>query len=188
MRVLDACAAPGGKTTHFAELASLDLVAIDLDAERLERVAQNLDRLRLRARLVASDAAKPSAWWDGRCFDRILLDVPCTASGVVRRHPDAKWLRRESDIDGFAAQQRRLLDALWPCLARGGKLLYATCSIFGAENNEQVSAFTKRHGDAHREMIALPGPGSSESGQLLPAGPGAEHNHDGFFYALLHKR
>jgi 16S rRNA (cytosine967-C5)-methyltransferase len=186
MRVLDACAAPGGKTTHLAELAKLDLVAIDVERERLERVAQNLARLGLGARLVVADAANTSAWWDGERFDRILIDAPCTGSGVVRRHPDIKWLRRESDIAAFAAQQRRLLDALWPCLAHGGKMLYATCSIFGEENEDQVAAFIESRADARREPIVLTG--DHAGGQLLPVGPPAEHNHDGFFYALLQKR
>jgi 16S rRNA (cytosine967-C5)-methyltransferase len=188
MRVLDACAAPGGKTTHLAELASIDLVAIDIDSSRLERVRQNLSRLGLAARLVAADAADTPAWWDGRQFDRILIDAPCTASGVVRRHPDAKWLRRESDVIAFTEQQRKLLDALWPCLARGGRMLYVTCSIFRAENGNNVDAFCERFSDAQRESIMLSSEADAEDGQLLPAGPGAEHNHDGFFYALLHKR
>ncbi|HKE41852.1 MAG TPA: 16S rRNA (cytosine(967)-C(5))-methyltransferase RsmB [Casimicrobiaceae bacterium] len=188
MRVLDACAAPGGKTTHLAELASIDLVAIDIDSSRLERVHQNLSRLGLAARLVAADVADTSAWWDGQQFDRILIDAPCTASGVVRRHPDAKWLRRENDVIAFTEQQRKLLDALWPCLARGGRMLYATCSIFRAENGNNVDAFCERFSDAQRESITLSSEVDAEDGQLLPAGPGAEHNHDGFFYALLHKR
>jgi len=187
MRVLDACAAPGGKTAHLAELASLDLLALDIDGERLARVAQNLARLNLRARLVAADAADTREWWDGVGFDRILVDAPCTASGVVRRHPDAKWLRRESDVAAFGAQQQRLLDALWPCLVRGGRLLYATCSIFGAENDDQVAGFVTRHSDAARLPLALPAGVDGTNGQLLPAGAGAEHNHDGFFYALLQK-
>src|SRR5581483_5462941 len=131
MRVLDACAAPGGKTTHLAELADVDIVAIDESDARLERVRENVARLRLptgRVRIIAADAGAPDTWWDGVCFDRILADVPCTASGVIRRHPDGKWLRREEDIAGFARQQRRLLDGLWPLLAPGGLLLYATCS------------------------------------------------------------
>jgi 16S rRNA (cytosine967-C5)-methyltransferase len=187
MRVLDACAAPGGKTAHLAELASLDLLALDIDGERLARVAQNLARLNLRARLAAADAANTHEWWDGVGFDRILVDAPCTASGIVRRHPDAKWLRRESDIAAFAAQQQRLLDALWPCLVRRGRLLYATCSIFGAENDDQVAGFVTRHSDAARVPLALPAGVDGANGQLLPAGAGAEHNHDGFFYALLQK-
>ncbi|HEY7943606.1 MAG: 16S rRNA (cytosine(967)-C(5))-methyltransferase RsmB [Burkholderiales bacterium] len=187
MRVLDACAAPGGKTTHLAELAKLDLVALDIDGTRLERVRNNLSRLGMTARLVAADAGETDAWWDRRPFDRILADVPCTASGIVRRHPDAKWLRRESDIASFVAQQRRLLDALWPCLRRGGLLLYSTCSIFRAENGEQIEAFLERHGDALRIRLTLPAPCGVIAGQLLPAATGAAHNHDGFFYALLQK-
>ncbi len=187
MRVLDACAAPGGKTTHLAELAALDLVALDVDASRTERVRDNLARLGLAARLVVADAAERERWWDGNPFDRILADVPCTASGIVRRHPDAKWLRREADIAGFAAQQQRLLDALWPCLARGGTLLYSTCSIFGAENDDQIVAFLERHRDALHIRPTLPAEYDAIGGQLLPSAPGAAHNHDGFFYALLQK-
>ncbi|HEV2042281.1 MAG TPA: 16S rRNA (cytosine(967)-C(5))-methyltransferase RsmB [Casimicrobiaceae bacterium] len=187
MRVLDACAAPGGKTTHLAEFAELELVALDHDEARLERVADNLSRLRLTAKLHAADAADTDAWWDGIAFDRILLDAPCTASGVVRRHPDGKWLRRESDIDGFVAQQKRLLDALWPCLKSDGKLLYATCSIFGAENKGQIDAFVLDHRDASRAQCAISAEVGADGGQLLPAGAGAAHNHDGFFYALLQK-
>jgi 16S rRNA (cytosine967-C5)-methyltransferase len=185
MRVLDACAAPGGKTTHLAELASIDLTALDIDAGRLTRVRENLSRLGLDAQLVAANAAETGTWWDGRVYDRILADVPCTASGVVRRHPDIKWLRRESDVAGFLEQQRRLLDALWPTLARGGRLLYATCSVFAAENQAQVDAFLARHPDARAETPDLPC--SPDGGQLLPAARGAEHNHDGFFYARLRK-
>jgi len=188
MRVLDACAAPGGKTTHLAELASIELVALDSDASRIGRVTQNLSRLNLEASVALADAGEPADWWDGVGFDRVLLDVPCTASGVVRRHPDAKWLRREGDIATFGQQQHRLLDALWPCLAPRGVLLYATCSIFGAENGAQVEAFLRRHPDASRLPLALP-PGLGDlEGQLLPSAPGAEHNHDGFFYALLQKK
>jgi 16S rRNA (cytosine967-C5)-methyltransferase len=187
MRVLDACAAPGGKTTHLAELAELELTALDIDGQRLERVGENLARLRLRARLVADDAGEPGRWWDGRPFDRILADVPCSASGVVRRHPDIKWLRRESDLAGFVAQQRRLLDALWTVLASGGMLLYATCSVFRAENEEQVEAFVARHDDAVAPPLSLP-VDDALAGQLLPAAGAAEHNHDGFFYARLQKK
>jgi 16S rRNA (cytosine967-C5)-methyltransferase len=184
MRVLDACAAPGGKTTHLAELATLDLTAIDIDAGRLARVAENLTRLGLESRLVAADVAERELWWDGRPYDRILADVPCTASGVVRRHPDIKWLRRVSDLPGFVAQQRRVLDALWPALARGGSLLYVTCSVFRAENEEQIEAFLVRHGDARATPLQL---SDAIGGQVLPATGGAEHNHDGFFFARLHK-
>ncbi|TMG85771.1 MAG: 16S rRNA (cytosine(967)-C(5))-methyltransferase RsmB [Betaproteobacteria bacterium] len=187
MRVLDACAAPGGKTTHLAELATLELTALDVDSARLERVAENLARLGLSARLVAGDAGNPDAWWNGTPFDRILADVPCTASGVVRRHPDGKWLRRESDLASFVLQQQRLLDALWPMVARGGRLLYSTCSVFHAENADQVRAFVARHPDAACVDLDLPSSLSATDGQLLPVEGDAEHNHDGFFYALLEK-
>jgi 16S rRNA (cytosine967-C5)-methyltransferase len=187
MRVLDACAAPGGKTTHLAELASLDLTAIDIDEARVGRIAENLSRLGLSARLLKGDANEPHSWWDGRPFDRVLADVPCTASGVVRRHPDGKWLRRESDVASFALQQRRLLDALWPLLARGGRLLYSTCSLFRAENADQIEAFVTRHHDALQMRLELPASWGAFDGQLLPVEGDAEHNHDGFFYALLEK-
>ncbi len=187
MRVLDACAAPGGKTTHLAELATLDLTAVDLDAQRLGRVAENLERLGLSARLVAADAATPGGWWNGDPYERILADVPCTASGVVRRHPDIKWLRRESDVAGFVAQQRRLLDSLWTMLAGGGRLLYSTCSVFRAENAEQIDDFLARHPDATRAQLQRACTWVDADGQLLPAEGTAEHNHDGFFYALLQK-
>ncbi|MCA1979672.1 MAG: 16S rRNA (cytosine(967)-C(5))-methyltransferase RsmB, partial [Thiobacillus sp.] len=177
-RVLDACAAPGGKTGHILERADVDLVALDADAARLARVRENLDRLHLAATLIEDDAARPDAWWDGRPFDRILADVPCSASGVVRRNPDIKWLRRPEDIAGFARQQAAILDALWPLLAPGGTLLYATCSIFREENDDQVAAFLARHADAER--LALPDP--LTDGSLLP-----DAEHDGFFYALLAK-
>jgi 16S rRNA (cytosine967-C5)-methyltransferase len=178
-RVLDACAAPGGKTGHILELADVDLVALDVDATRLARVHDNLERLRLDATLVEGDAARPDAWWDGRPFDRILADVPCSASGVVRRNPDIKWLRRPADIAQFAAQQAVIVEALWRLLRPGGTLLYATCSIFHEENEGQVRAFLARHaGDAER--CPLPEPLSD--GSLLP-----DAEHDGFFYALLRK-
>jgi 16S rRNA (cytosine967-C5)-methyltransferase len=179
MRVLDACAAPGGKTAHLLEMADLDLLALDVDERRLGRVADNLGRLGLSARLATGDAGEPVAWWDGRPFDRILLDAPCTASGVVRRHPDGKWLKRPADATGLAEQQARLLEAVWPLLKQGGKLLYATCSVFPEENAHQVEAFLRRHADAHRDSIALPG---GDEGQLLP-----DRDHDGFFYARIVK-
>jgi 16S rRNA (cytosine967-C5)-methyltransferase len=177
-RVLDACAAPGGKSGHILELADVELTALDHDPERLARVQENLHRLRRPARLVVGDAAAPDAWWDGRPYQRILADVPCSASGVVRRNPDIKWLRRPEDIAGFARQQAAMLDSLWRLLAPGGKLLYATCSVFDEENNAQVDAFVARHPDARR--CAFPKP--VETGQLLP-----DAEHDGFFYALLGK-
>ena len=190
MRVLDACAAPGGKTAHLAEIADVEIVALDSDAARLVRVRENLARLQRASspvNVVTGDAGVPAGWWDGRAFDRILVDVPCTASGVVRRHPDGKWLRRQDDVAGFVRQQARILDALWPCLARGGLLLYATCSVFRAENEAQVEAFVVRHGDALHEPITFPGDVVRDGGQLLPSLPGAAHNQDGFFYALLRK-
>jgi 16S rRNA (cytosine967-C5)-methyltransferase len=176
-RVLDACAAPGGKTGHLLELHDLDLVALDSDASRLARVRDNLDRLGLVARLVAGDAADTASWWDGRLFDRILLDAPCTASGVVRRHADGKWLKRPEDVQHLVRQQQRLLDALWPLLKPAGTMLYATCSLFREENADQVAAFLARHGDARGEAVP-----DTHAGQLLP-GP----EMDGFFYARLLK-
>jgi len=189
-RVLDACAAPGGKTTHILELADVELDALDSDQERLGRVRENLDRLVLagrRVRVVAGDAGAPAEWWDGRPYDRILADVPCTATGVVRRHPDVKWLRREADAESFSRQQARLLDALWTCLAPGGLLLYATCSVFDAENEAQVAAFLARHPEALRETLIFPPEAVRCGAQLLPSLPGASHNQDGFFYARLRK-
>ncbi len=182
MLVLDACAAPGGKTTHLLEIADVDLVALDSDAPRLQRVQQNLDRLGLTARLQRGDARDPTVLGDAR-FARILADVPCSASGVVRRHPDIKWLRRARDIAQFSMQQRRMLDALWQLLASGGKLLYTTCSVFQEENSQQIAEFLARHSDARRlplgGVITLDG---IPDGQLLP-----DSEHDGFFYALLQK-
>jgi 16S rRNA (cytosine967-C5)-methyltransferase len=178
-RVLDACAAPGGKTGHILECADVMLMALDVDAVRLARVQENLDRLQLNATLIEGNAAQPEGWWDGKPFDRILADVPCSASGVVRRNPDIKWLRRPDDIAQFAAQQAVMLERLWPLLAPGGKLLYATCSIFNEENEGQMRAFLARHAqDAKR----CPLPETLSDGTLLP-----DAEHDGFFYALLRK-
>jgi 16S rRNA (cytosine967-C5)-methyltransferase len=181
--VLDACAAPGGKTAHMLELADVEVTALDNDAARLERVRANLSRLALAARIVCGDACDPGGWWDGRPFERILADVPCSASGVVRRHPDIKWLRRESDIAQFALTQGRMLEALWQLLARDGKLLYATCSVFHEENHLLVRRFLEHHRDAQR--LTLPGTDDHQEqppGQMLP-----DERHDGFFYALLQK-
>lgn len=191
MRVLDACAAPGGKSAHLLELADLSLVALDADAGRLPRISENLARLGLlsdRVTIQAGDARRPQAWWDGRPFDRILADVPCTASGVVRRHPDGKWLRRPADVGQCAADQARILAALWGCLAPGGLLLYVTCSVFRAENEDVVAAFCAGRPEALRESVDLPPEVGATAGQLLPSLPAAAHNHDGFFYALLRKR
>lgn len=180
MRVLDACAAPGGKSAHLLELADIELTALDSDSARLARVTQNLARLELKAHhVVCGDATQPAGWWDGKLFDRILADAPCSASGVARRHPDIKWLRRESDLPQFAASQKKILDALWQTLARDGKLLYATCSVFAEENKLQAEDFLHHHPDAR--PLPLPW-GGAVNGQLLP-----DSQHDGFFYALLHK-
>lgn len=178
-RVLDACAAPGGKTAHLLERHELDLTALDLDPQRIERVRDNLARLGLTARILTGDAARPAGWWDGHAFDRILLDAPCTASGVVRRHPDGRWLKRATDTTTLAQRQRELLEALWPLLKPGGKLLYATCSLFKAENRDVVTAFLDHHPEAAEEPLMLPG---GSLGQLLP-----DSHHDGFFYARLVK-
>lgn len=179
MRVLDVCSAPGGKTAHLLEIANLELVAVDKDAQRLARVAENLHRLNLQASLIEGDAATPADWWDGKQFDRILADVPCSASGVVRRHPDIKWLRRPSDIESFAVQQQQILQAMWPLLAKGGKLLYATCSIFERENQQVVKEFLMRHTDAQQIILNQH---DLVNGQVLP-----NTQHDGFYYALLQK-
>jgi 16S rRNA (cytosine967-C5)-methyltransferase len=183
MRVLDACAAPGGKAAHLLELADIDLTAADIDAQRLQRVTENLTRLSLQARLLQADAGNPAAWQGAGQFDRILADVPCTASGVVRRHPDIKWLRKPADIAAMAQRQSLILDTLWQLLGRGGKLLYATCSVFGEENGRQVEQFITHHPDARQITLSLPAEGLRHShGQLFP-----DAAHDGFYYALLEK-
>jgi 16S rRNA (cytosine967-C5)-methyltransferase len=190
MRVLDACAAPGGKSTHILELADVELTAVDSDAARLARVHDNLARLamsRRRVEVVAGDAGAPATWWDGRPYDRVIADVPCSASGVVRRHPDAKWLRRAADMEAFCREQDRALDGVWPLVAPGGKLLYVTCSVFAAENEGRLAAFFARHPDALRESITFPAGAPCAGGQLLPSSEAPGHNQDGFFYALLRK-
>lgn len=179
MRVLDACAAPGGKTAHLLESADIKVTALDNDPARLGKIGENLQRLGLQAECRCGDAAVPAEWWDGEPFQRILADVPCSASGVVRRHPDIKWLRRDSDIAGFAEQQRKILDALWHLLARDGKLLYVTCSVFAEENQRQIEGFLGRCPDARRLPLA---DAEMIDGQLIP-----NDRHDGFFYALLAK-
>lgn len=187
MRILDACAAPGGKACHLLERCpEARLLALDVDAARLDKVAQNLSRLGLEARVAAGDARSPEAWWDGEPFDRILLDAPCTGSGVVRRHPDIKLLRRPADIDAMAGLQSEILDALWPLLAPGGRFVYATCSVFRAENARQVAGFLGRHADARaRDLSAAPwGQDSGPGRQLLPGDAGV----DGFYYACLEKQ
>lgn len=184
-RVLDACCAPGGKTGHLLELApDCELVALDNSGERLTLVSDNLQRLGADAQVVAGDAGAPATWWDGKLFDRILLDAPCSATGVLRRHPDIKLLRRADDIAKLAAAQRRLLLALWELLAPGGFLLYATCSVLRAENDAVVATLTAKRSDARAlPMPGMPGAVTETGRQWLP---GKEDN-DGFFYALLEK-
>lgn len=189
-RVLDACAAPGGKTTHLLELADCEVTALDADPQRLERVRENLDRLGMAARLTVGDARDPARWWDGRRFERILLDAPCSASGIVRRHPEIRWLRRRSDLATLSAQQSEMLAALWPLLEAGGKLIYATCSVFGAEGERVVERFCADRPDAERLTLHWRWAGDEQDsavGQLLPRS-GEMRDHDGFFYASIRKR
>lgn len=186
MRVLDACCAPGGKTGHILELANVQMTALDNDETRLQRVKNNLDRLKLKANLITGDAAALD-WYDGQPFDRILADVPCTASGIVRRHVDIKWLRREADVTSFVVQQAKILPNLWRNLAKGGKLLYVTCSVFFEENQGQIDTFLQNHADAKQlplqTLLNQPQENLTHiDGQLLPVSA-----HDGFFYALLQK-
>jgi 16S rRNA (cytosine967-C5)-methyltransferase len=177
MRVLDACAAPGGKTCHILETAQVELTALDADAKRLPRIGENLERLGLRANLVAADA-RARDWWDGRPFDRILADVPCSASGIVRRHPDIRWLRRKGDALQLAALSSGILDNLWSMLRPGGRMLFVTCSLWPQESEAQAAAFAVRH---NATRLAAPG-------QLLPSAAGdAARDHDGLFYALFEK-
>ena len=175
MRVLDACAAPGGKTCHILETADVDLTAVDSDPKRLVRIEENLQRLGLSATLKAFEA-QTRVWWDGQQYDRILADVPCTASGIVRRHPDIRWLRRKGDALQLATLSGKILDNLWQMLRPNGKLLFVTCSLWPQESEAQAAAFAVRHGATRLEA----------PGQLLPAG-GAGIDHDGLFYALFQK-
>ncbi|MFN2643574.1 MAG: 16S rRNA (cytosine(967)-C(5))-methyltransferase RsmB [Burkholderiales bacterium] len=177
-RVLDACAAPGGKTAHILELADVALTALDVNAGRAARMAPNLERLGLHAEVRVGDAAEPAHWWNGVPFERILADVPCSASGIARRHPDVKWLRRVDDLASFATRQGSILAGLWRVLAPGGKLLYASCSVFPEENESVVCAFLASQPDAQRLPLS--------DGQPAQWLPGAEH--DGFYYALIEKR
>lgn len=185
-RVLDACCAPGGKTGHLLETeTTIDLLAIDNDARRMAKVQDNLDRLQLSAKTVVADVIRTGDWWDGRVFDRILLDAPCSATGVIRRHPDIKLLRRQDDIDKLAERQLAMLKALWPLLQAGGKLLYATCSVLPQENDEIMEKFLHLETSASRQAIALNAGIATRFGrQLFPAPEG----HDGFYYALLQKQ
>lgn len=187
LRLLDACAAPGGKTAHLLELTDADVTALDIDARRCERIVQNLQRLGLQADVRVGDAARPDGWWDGQPYDGILLDAPCTASGIVRRHPDVRWLRRPTDIAQLAALQRQLFDALWPLLKPGGRLLYCTCSVFRAEGEQQAQTFVTHHKDAH--LMPSPGhllPQSGVTGTVFPDNLNGEN--DGFYYAMFEKR
>ncbi|MCD2512668.1 16S rRNA (cytosine(967)-C(5))-methyltransferase RsmB [Comamonas endophytica] len=197
LRVLDACAAPGGKTAHLLEYAGADMgnraplqvTALEIDPERSQRIHETLERVGVKAQVLVADAARPEQWWPqagGAQFDAILLDAPCTASGIVRRHPDVRWLRRESDVAQLAAIQSRLLDTLWPLLRDGGRMLYCTCSVFRAEGDQQVKAFLARNSQAR--LLPSPGhliPGNIAQNAAVPDNqPG---DHDGFFYALLEK-
>lgn len=187
LQVLDACAAPGGKTAHLLEFADCRVTALDIDPVRCEKIHQTLHRLGLQARVLAADAVEVSSWWDGQPFDAVLLDAPCSASGIVRRHPDVRWLRRESDIAQLAVIQARLLTALWAVVKPGGRLLYCTCSVFKAEGDDQMQTFLVRNTDA----VLLPSPGhllplNPENGSARPDNPYGDH--DGFYYALLEKR
>ncbi|NCO73361.1 MULTISPECIES: 16S rRNA (cytosine(967)-C(5))-methyltransferase RsmB [Shewanella] len=182
--VLDACAAPGGKSCHLLELApNINLVAVDFDQKRLARVQQNLDRLHLKAQLIHGDAADIPSWWQGQQFDRILLDAPCSATGVIRRHPDIKWLRKNSDIEELANLQKQILDHCWQWLKPGGTLLYATCSILPQENNQQVEQFLERTADASLIPIEQQTQLDDIGWQILPG----QDNMDGFYYARLVK-
>ena len=196
LRLLDACAAPGGKTAHLLEYAGsadgagADVLALDIDARRCGRVGQNLARLGLQADIRVGDAARPADWWDGQPLDGVLLDAPCTASGIVRRHPDVRWLRRPTDIAQLAAIQAQLLTTLWPLVRPGGRLLYCTCSVFVAEGDAQAQAFLAHHTDAR--LMPSPGHLRPQSGVDSKVSAGIPDNltgeHDGFYYALFEKR
>lgn len=194
LRVLDACAAPGGKTAHLLEMAGsgapLQVTALEIDAVRSARIGDTLQRLGLSAQVLVADAARPQDWWQTHCggvlFDAILLDAPCTASGIVRRHPDVRWLRRETDISQLAMLQAQLLKALWPLLRPGGRMLYCTCSVFRAEGDAQVQTFLAHNTDA--QLLPSPGhliPGNADKAGAVPDNQTGDH--DGFFYALLQK-
>ncbi len=206
-RILDACSAPGGKATHLLELADVELTALDIDAARLRSVRENLERLGFvgetpasrpesagaRARrapiLVAGDASRPSDWWDGRPYDRVLVDAPCTASGIVRRQPDVRWLRRRSDLATLPRRQSEILQALWSVLRPGGKLLYTTCSVFPEEGEGVIARFLEKHRDAAKLPLQWRFDGRTPEpvSTLLPVAT-ATRDHDGFFFALLEKR
>jgi 16S rRNA (cytosine967-C5)-methyltransferase len=187
--ILDACAAPGGKTAHLLELADVQVTAIDQDERRLERLGVNLSRLQLDTlpqaggQIIAGDAANLEAWWDGVPFDHVLLDAPCSASGIVRRHPDVRWLRKRSDLATLAEQQTRLLDALWPVLKPGGTLLYITCSVFRAEGAAVIDQFLARTPEAKPLPMQTGCLEFSAERALLPSA-----DHDGFYFCLLQRQ
>ena len=187
LRILDACAAPGGKTGHLLEMRpDAEVVALEIDAARCQRIHQNLQRLSVQAKVLQADASAPQQWWDGQAFDAILLDAPCTASGIVRRHPDVRWLRRPEDSQHLAQTQQALLEKLWPLLAPGGRLLYCTCSLFRTEGDEVLAAFLRRNTQAR--LLPSPGhliPAVAPAGLSLGDNPLGEH--DCFYYALLEK-
>jgi len=184
--VLDCCAAPGGKTCHMLETEpAINVLALDVSDQRLLRVQDNLERLQLSAELIAADASQPDKWWQGEQFDRILLDVPCSASGVIRRHPDIKLLRRKQDMTALIEIQQQMLQKIWPLLASGGKLLYATCSIFKDENENQIEGFLQQQNDAEEiKFTADWGHERPYGRQIFPGDDGM----DGFYYALLQKK
>jgi 16S rRNA (cytosine967-C5)-methyltransferase len=186
LRVLDACAAPGGKTAHLLEFAPCEVTALEIDSQRAERIHQNLQRLGLSAKIIVGDAARPQDWWDGQLFDAILLDAPCTASGIVRRHPDVPWLRRETDVGDLGVIQARLLQTLWPLLKPAGRLLYCTCSVFKAEGADPLQTFLVRNTDA--TLRPSPGhlvPHFRANQESVP--DNSADDHDGFYLALLEK-
>lgn len=188
--ILDACAAPGGKTSHLLELSNASVTALEISESRTELIKENLDRLNLQAHVFTADAADPATWAKGTRFDAILLDAPCTASGILRRHPDIAFLRYPEDIESLAKQQKKLLETLWPLVKFGGRLLYVVCSVFREEGKNQIAEFLKRHKDAHEKSL---GPGLAPSITILPADAlqerpdGLPRITDGFFYALLVK-
>ena len=184
-RALDACAAPGGKACHLLERADVALTALEFDAKRAKRIRENLARLHLQADVVVGDAGDPSRWWDGKPYQRILLDAPCSATGVLRRRPDVRLHRRADDIPVLVGQQRRILEALWPLLAPGGRLVYITCSLLRAENEAVVAPFLATHADAQAVPFTLPaGQAAAIGWQVLPG----DGDLDGMYYAVLEKR
>ncbi|MGA0571263.1 16S rRNA (cytosine(967)-C(5))-methyltransferase RsmB [Variovorax sp. VNK109] len=187
LHILDACAAPGGKTAHLLELVDADVTALEIDPQRTQRIQQTLDRLQLRARVVTGDASRPAGWWDGHLFDAILLDAPCTASGIVRRHPDVRWLRRESDVEQLTVVQANLLAAMWPLLKPGGRMVYCTCSVFRSEGESQIQTFVAHNKDA--SIRPAPGHLKPHTGAKDDAvRDNQSGDHDGFFYAVLQKQ